>query len=148
MGVVTACWHNNRSRSQTALLIPARYRSRGHQLSLKCHDDAEEASEVWFLQKKVNFDLNGIMFVFYLQLPQCHAIGNSSCEEYIPLGQSLLHPKLRKNWAKITHFSDTFDNIYQTEILVSLKLGYPCGQGLLPTVCTDEKFPRSVSEMF
>jgi hypothetical protein len=68
------------------------------------------------------------------------------------LGQSTSHPKPQKceknhkKWPKITHFSNTFDNIYQTEILGSLKLGYPGGQGLLPTVCSDEKFLRSVSE--
>ena len=49
---------------------------------------------------------------------------------------------------QLRHFSNTIDNIYQTKTLRSLKLGYSSGQGLLPTVCSDEKLHRSVSEEF
>ena len=69
-------------------------------------------------------------------------IGNSSRERYIragnPIRVALIYkknhknaPKNHKKWPKIMHFSNTFENIYQTETLRSLKLGYPSGQGLL-----------------
>ena len=67
-------------------------------------------------------------------------IGNSSCEQYIRAGNPCrldLQEKPQKCtkksqiWPKIMHFSNTFENIYQTETLRSLKLGYPSGQGLL-----------------
>jgi hypothetical protein len=68
-------------------------------------------------------------------------IGNISREQYIQLGQSVSHPKLQKlqKIPKIVFFN-TLDNIYQTETLASLKLGYPRGQGLLPTISSNEKF--------
>ena len=42
------------------------------------------------------------------------------------------------------HLSNTFDSIYQTETLKSLKLDYSSGQDLLPTVCSDEKLFQPV----
>ena len=67
-------------------------------------------------------------------------IGNSSREQYIRAGNPCRLDlqekpqkctKNHKKWPKIMHFSNTFENIYQTETLRSLKLGYPSGQGLL-----------------
>ena len=37
------------------------------------------------------------------------------------------------------HFSNTFDNIYRTETLRSLKLGYPSRQGLPSRIYNDIK---------
>ena len=45
--------------------------------------------------------------------------------------------KMTKNSKEIMHFLT----------LRSFKLGYPSGQGLLPTVYTDEKLLRLVSEV-
>ena len=69
------------------------------------------------------------------------------------VGQSVSHPKPQESqksqkWPKITYFSNILDNIYQTETIRSLKLGYSSGQGLLPTICSGEKLLRSVSEEF
>ena len=74
-------------------------------------------------------------------------IGNNSREQYIrtraagtirvALICSKNHknaPKIHKKWPKIEHFSNTFDNIYLTKTLRSLKIGYPSGPALLLTV--------------
>ena len=76
-------------------------------------------------------------------------IGNTSREQYIHArGTTVSHPKPQKfpklhkksqKWSKITHFSNTFDNIYQTETLRGLKLGNSSGQGLRLIVCSDKK---------
>ena len=50
--------------------------------------------------------------------------------------------------AKIEHFSNTFDNIYLTKTLRSLKIGYPSGPALLLTVDSDNKLLPSVFEAF
>ena len=49
--------------------------------------------------------------------------------------------------AKI-HTFFTFDNIYQTETLESLKLGYPSTQGILTIVSSNEKFLCPVFDIF
>ena len=81
-------------------------------------------------------------------------IGNSSREQYIRAGQSVSHwfaqktTKINKKWPKIEHFSNTFDNIYLTKTLRSLKIGYPSGPALLLTVDSDNKLLPSVFEAF
>ena len=57
-------------------------------------------------------------------------------------------PKIHKKWPKIEHFSNTFDNIYLTKTLRSLKIGYPSGPALLLTVDSDNKLLPSVFEAF
>jgi hypothetical protein len=52
--------------------------------------------------------------------------GNISCEQYIHLEQSVSPPKttkmnIHKKWPRSMY---VFDDVYQTETLVSLKLGY------------------------
>ena len=71
-------------------------------------------------------------------------------------GQSVSHvalicPKNHKNSQKrpkIEHFSNTFDNIYLTKTLRSLKIGYPSGPALLLTVDSGNKLLPSVFEAF
>jgi hypothetical protein len=52
---------------------------------------------------------------------------------------------MAKNRAFFKHFDN---NIYQTETLASLKLGYKSRQGLLLNVYIDEKLLHSVTEVF
>ena len=87
-------------------------------------------------------------------------IGNSSREQYIRAGHvdnpcridlpknHKNAPKINKKWPKIEHFSNTFDNIYLTKTLRSLKIGYPSGPVLLLTVGSDNKLLLSVFEAF
>ena len=85
-------------------------------------------------------------------------IGNSSREQYIRAGDNPCRidlpknhknaPKINKKWPKIEHFSNTFDNIYLTKTLRSLKIGYPSGPALLLTVDSDNKLLQSVFEAF
>ena len=55
-----------------------------------------------------------------------------------------MHQKITKR-PKITYFSNTFKNIYQTKILNSLKMGYSSGQGLLSTVIRWNGYTRKIS---
>ena len=82
--------------------------------------------------------------------------GNSSREQYIRTYvhagnpyhlhlQEINHQKITKKWPKIMHFSNTFENIYQTETLRGLKLGYP--QWTRPSV-SGLYWLLSISEVF
>ena len=56
---------------------------------------------------------------------------------------AVIRHQICQNSPKITHFSNTFECIYQTETLITLKIAYSSAEGLL---LTDSSTTESISQ--